>query len=147
MLYLGRFSVLVTVIVSSFSASSAQELSDTSVLRDLDALHAEISELRTRLEQMESDISSVSNRLDDVPQNASMWAQTFQKNFDGVVKWTEIPSSDDAIYCALSRVDDDTGSGSCMVRRRNGRWEYIAGGTSSVNHCEVMCLRLQVKIE
>ena len=65
----------------------------------------------------------------------------FMESFCDVPAGAQIPGSEDAIFCALSRVDDDTPGGYCQVYRDGDRWMYRTGGNCGANACTAMCMR------
>jgi hypothetical protein len=55
--------------------------------------------------------------------------------------WAQITGSEKAIFCALTRVDDDSSKGSCEIGRDGGNhWVIRTGGNSGENACTVTCM-------
>jgi hypothetical protein len=58
--------------------------------------------------------------------------------------WVQITGSEDAIFCGLTWVDDDSPEGSCKIGRdENNRWVARTGGDASANECYATCLFIE----
>ena len=82
--------------------------------------------------------------------------ETFALRHDGRMNWRptrsnfsfcdvrtarEIPNSEGAMFCALTRVDDDSPSGYCRIFEIDDVWYYQTGGDCGANACGGMCLK------
>lgn len=64
--------------------------------------------------------------------------ETFQ--FSNIIDAAQIPNSQGATFCALTKVDDDSGKGACMISRdQKGSWLAQTGGGGGDNSCEAIC--------
>ncbi len=89
-------------------------------------------------------ISSLSDRVDAMQAAISdkkNWKIT-SVSFNEATEVIEL--SRDAQFCALSRVDDDTAKGSCMVFDDRGIWKMQSGGSGGDNACSAVCFTVNI---
>ena len=118
----------IAIIFSVFTLTITPTLADdAAVIAKMDALTARITELESKLALKNAQPLN----FDLIP---------FQ--FSDIREWAEITDSKGALFCALTKVNDNTVNGSCEIRRdSNNNWVARTGDNAFGNGCEVTCLR------
>jgi len=135
----GRPVRALVVFVAALATPASSEPSD-GLGRRIEILEEQLEQTQRLLEAYEEELKTVRGLI---PTSVKIEATgRVVHGFNNVLEWTEIPGSQGAIFCALTRVDDDSPKGTCEIGRGSGKWLYRTSGGSGDNACSARCFKL-----